>query len=380
MDNSSLSNFASPERSTDPEVRTDYDLLNEERSLLDILGAISGITAILDQNRQIVYANEEFINLIGMSSLEDLLGKRPGEAIDCIHAGEKLAGCGTTEACAVCGSVNAVLESQKNNTRTEKETRITSGKNEKMVNWDLRVTSSPVVIRNRTFYVFTVQDISNEKRRQNLERTFFHDILNSAGNLNGILNILKEGTDPGETKKLINLSEEVSRDLIEEIMLQRQIRSAENGDLVVRIEKLIASDILKSAVSRISGNAIAKDINILIVDHSGGSEVLSDRLLLQRILMNMLKNAVEATAENGTVYTEVEEQNTCIRYSVKNDLAMPYDVQMQIFQRSFSTKGKGRGIGTYSIRLLAEKYLGGKVGFTSSASEGTTFFIELPKC
>jgi signal transduction histidine kinase len=379
MDKNLSTDFAPPERSSEKEIKESYDLISEERALLDVLGAISGITAILDHNRQIIYANDEFLNIIGINSLESLLGKRPGEAIGCIHSGERPSGCGTAEACTVCGAVNAIIESQEKNEKTEKETRITSVINDKLVNWDLKVTSSPVVIRDRTFYVFTVQDISNEKRKQNLERTFFHDILNSAGNLNGLLSILKEGTNPGESRELINLSEEVSRELIEEIVLHRQIRSAESGDLVVRKEKLVASDVLKSAVSRISGNAIAKTKNILIIDHSGGSEITTDRLLLQRILINMLKNAVEATLENGTVYTEVEENNGLVRFEVRNDFVIPYDVQMQIFQRSFSTRGKGRGIGTYSIRLIAEKYLGGKVGFSSSEPDGTTFFVEFPR-
>lgn len=38
---------------------------------------------------------------------------------------------------------------------------------------------------------------------------------------------------------------------------------------------------------------------------------------------------------------------------------MPRTSQLQIFQRSFSTKGKGRGLGTYSIKLLTERYLKG---------------------
>ena len=57
---------------------------------------------------------------------------------------------------------------------------------------------------------------------------------------------------------------------------------------------------------------------------------------------------------------------------------IPPDDQLQIFQRSFSTKGRGRGLGTYSIRLLGEAYLGGAVSFTSTQRTGTTFRIELP--
>jgi sensor histidine kinase regulating citrate/malate metabolism len=62
---------------------------------------------------------------------------------------------------------------------------------------------------------------------------------------------------------------------------------------------------------------------------------------------------------------------------VKNENVMTEEVQMQLFHRSFSTKGNGRGLGTYSIRLLTENYLKGEVGFTSSASTGTIFTVTL---
>ncbi len=64
---------------------------------------------------------------------------------------------------------------------------------------------------------------------------------------------------------------------------------------------------------------------------------------------------------------------------MKNAGVIPSDVQMQIFQRSFSTKGKGRGIGTYSIRLLTENYLKGKASFVSNNTDDTIFSIELDK-
>ena len=51
----------------------------------------------------------------------------------------------------------------------------------------------------------------------------------------------------------------------------------------------------------------------------------------------------------------------------------------RIFQRSFSAKADpGHGLGTYSMRLFAEQYLGGKVTFTTSKDEGTTFSLVLP--
>jgi sensor histidine kinase regulating citrate/malate metabolism len=58
---------------------------------------------------------------------------------------------------------------------------------------------------------------------------------------------------------------------------------------------------------------------------------------------------------------------------------MPPEVQARVFQRSFSTKSQhGRGLGTYSMKLLAENYLRGKVSFLSEVESGTVFFLDLP--
>jgi sensor histidine kinase regulating citrate/malate metabolism len=65
-------------------------------------------------------------------------------------------------------------------------------------------------------------------------------------------------------------------------------------------------------------------------------------------------------------------------FFVHNDQFMPKEVQLQVFKRSFSTKGKDRGLGTYSIKLLGERYLKGKVWFETDLKNGTTFLISLP--
>jgi nitrogen fixation/metabolism regulation signal transduction histidine kinase len=342
----------------------------------EIFGAINSIGAILDKNRQVVYANNEFMAAMGFDSLESLLGKRPGEAISCIHSTEERYGCGTAEACSVCGAVNAILESQIAQKKVTKETRITSSINGLDKSWDLKVTSSPITFSDEHFYVFTVEDISDEKRRLSLERIFFHDILNIAGGLNGLLTVLKAGTDPEEARDLIDQSEEASRNLIEEIMLQRQIVAAENGDLIVNPENVRTREFLYSVVNKIKFHEAAAGKTIIIDKKSVDLDFSSDRILLQRVIINLLKNALEATPAGGTLTIGCKFESSKLTFYVCNSGVMPKDVQLQIFQRSFSTKGKGRGIGTYSIKLLSEKYLNGKVSFVSNEAEGTRFNLE----
>ena len=106
----------------------------------------------------------------------------------------------------------------------------------------------------------------------------------------------------------------------------------------------------------------------------------TDVRLLARVLSNMLRNALEATDAGGVVTVRCQKRDGRVRFEVNNQAVMPKNVQMQVFQRSFSTKAAiGRGVGTHSMKLLGERYLHGTVGFSSQAAEGTTFWIELPE-
>jgi K+-sensing histidine kinase KdpD len=371
--------FAPALRSTPEEILNENELVGSQKLFNEIFGAMGGMSAVIDPNRQIVYANNEFLALLGLKTVEPILGKRPGEVVSCIHSGEISSGCGTSVACTYCGAVNAILESQKTGLKSTKETRISTIVDEKLKSLDLNITSSPITLSGNIYYIFTVQDISNEKRRSALERIFFHDLLNSAGGLNGLLTILKEGTAVEETPELISLSEEASRDILEEIILHRQLRAAENGDLQVKIEPVNSIELLDSSVGKISSHEVGKEKHILIDLKSAYIDFETDRIIFQRILINLLKNALEATQKNGSVVAGVEDRGDRIRFWVRNDEVIPMNVQAQLFQRSFSTKGESRGIGTYSIKLLTENYLKGKVSFISNETEGTVFIIELNK-
>ncbi len=94
----------------------------------------------------------------------------------------------------------------------------------------------------------------------------------------------------------------------------------------------------------------------------------------------MLKNALEAINENEVVTIVCYKAlDGYIKYSVKNPSYISQATQNSIFKRAFSTKGSDRGIGTYSMKLLGEKYLKGHVGFTSNEAEGTCFYINIPQ-
>jgi sensor histidine kinase regulating citrate/malate metabolism len=92
----------------------------------------------------------------------------------------------------------------------------------------------------------------------------------------------------------------------------------------------------------------------------------------------MIRNALEAIPEGETATLGCLDEGNEVVFRVHNPGTIPLDVQSQVFKWSFSTKGKGRGLGTYGMRLLSERYLGGRVSFTSAQKQGTTFEARYP--
>ena len=115
------------------------------------------------------------------------------------------------------------------------------------------------------------------------------------------------------------------------------------------------------------------------VEVQSNGRIETDPTLLGRVVGNLIKNALEASRAGGTVAIRAENLSSQTVISVHNFGVIPREVQLQLFQRSFSTKGgQGRGVGTYSVRLFTEQYLGGEVKFESTDEVGTSFTLVVP--
>jgi K+-sensing histidine kinase KdpD len=365
--------FASPERADLKKLQSQNTLFKNNETLVNITDSVSQMLVVLNKERQIVYANKQFCELLLLSD-SDYLGKRVGEALNCIHSNQTSGGCGTTEFCSKCGAANAILEAQ-HGVRSVKECRISADNNESL---DLKVSATPYSAQGELFTVFVITDISSEKRKQIFERVFFHDVLNSAGGISGLSSILPEIEDPNEVSELAKLIQSASEHLINEITAQKQLSAAENGELNLDIKDFETIFLLQQIADLYSKHEITQGKFISIDKNSEKFSLKTDPTLLKRVLGNMLKNALEASLPASKVTLSAVKKGDAAVFSVHNQNYIERDAQLQLFKRSFTTKGVGRGLGTYSMKLFGEKYLKGKVSFESNPTEGTTFYITLP--
>ena len=352
--------------------------LGQVRQLNDLFAALPYLATILNQDRQIVFSNNSLLGSMGITDMSELLGKRPGEALHCMNAYTMDAVCGTSPNCQVCGAINTILRCQESGKTAIDECRIRTFF-EGSEDWlDLEVTASPFSLNHESYIIFTARDISIEKRKEALERIFFHDVINTAGTLQGLVDVLKQLEDPKKISQFISLLAEVSKELTEEILNQKSLLAAEQGELALKKHAFYLFETLRGIVMEYREHELA--LNKKINFDEGYCEVTlyTDPVLMKRVIANMIKNALEATHVKDEVNVGCKLSTKDAIIYVHNQAVISENVQKQIFQRSFSTKGKGRGLGTYSMKLLSEKYLGGKVYFSSNSKEGTVFYLRLP--
>lgn len=369
--------FAPAGRDADGELQRKEQIVRAAPSLQKTIDALPEIVIILNEQRQIVGANQAFYRLHDPMR-ETLIGKRIGEAVSCINCMTGPDGCGTSKNCATCGAVNAILESQASLEQVVRECRILTDVINDSPALDLKVTASAIEFGGKKFTLCTIVDNAATKRLAVLTRAFFHDVLNTVGGIQGFAELLEE-EKPGDERFGEDVAQLVGMvdQLVEEIQSQRDLVCAESGDLTPDPKPLRTAAVLENLKRTYAKHAVAIGRDI-VLDNVWNGTVVTDERLITRVLGNMLKNALEATEPGDAVQISCENLGDKAAFRVHNRSVMPEDVQSQIFQRSFSTKADaGRGIGTYSMKLLGERYLGGRVTFVSNEPTGTTFTLEL---
>jgi len=370
--------FASAERSSPEAIREATLKIDSNPIVSEILRTFGSILAVLNRHRQIIAANEVLLETLGVSDVRDLLGLRPGEALRCTHAEAGPGGCGTSEFCSTCGAAVSIVLSQETGQPVERECLVTiKGDREEAIEFNVRAV--PTEYEGERYIILLIQDIRDKKRRESLEQVFFHDLLNSLAGLSGYLEIYGL-TEPEQRGKMLEEIEFLCSNVVEQVRSQRVLSKIDKGNYQPELREVRVIELLqaleKTFASNGSGNFLVLELEKLTED-----EVIeTDYTLLLRVLINMCKNALEATPPGGRVRFWHEASPETVEFKVWNEGEIPREVAIRIFQRYFSTKKQpGRGLGTYSMKLFGEGFLHGKVGFTSSLEDGTVFSLRMAR-
>lgn len=369
--------FAPAERLGPSEVHDQVEKLAHHALVEGLLGAVDGMLAVLNEQRQILAVNERLLESQGVPNAGVLLGLRPGEALRCRFSHDTEGGCGTGPLCSTCGAAISIVAAVAGNPPVERDCALSIERNGATTELCLRVRAVPVTVEGTRLILLFLQDVTAATWRASLERVFFHDVNNTLAGLLGAAQLLEPDV-PAE-RGLVEQIRECSRRLVREVEIQRVLSRSEPTGLTLKTRDVSAFALATTLCASFSTHPVAAGRRVRVREPMPERTVRTDPTLLERVLVNMITNALEASAAGAEVTLSAVEEDGGICFGVWNEGIIPEETRKRLFQRHFSTKGgAGRGFGTHSMKLFGERFLRGRVGFTSSQAEGTTFRLWIP--
>jgi len=372
--------FAPAERASEADFQADLAYVSSNPVIASLMNAVSGFLAVVNEQRQIVAVNGQLLEMLGAKDSCDLLGLRPGEAAGCIHSHDNMpGGCGTSRHCETCGAAIAMVSALKHNEPQSRICAVATEKNGQKDDLYLMIRALPMAALGRRYMLLFLQDITSQQKLAALTRVFFHDVRNISSALLTAAQLLVVHNN-GADKELVKMINDLSERLASEIAMQQSLTQPGQGETQPNIQSVSAAGILES-MQRVYSQHPRRGARKIIFPQSVPEVFFKiNPHILLRVLDNMVLNALEATPASGRIEVKFQDRKDSVCFSVWNAKEIPPDLALRIFQRNISTKTEmGHGLGTYSMKLIGEQFLGGKVSFTTSADAGTEFSICLPK-
>lgn len=247
---------------------------------------------------------------------------------------------------------------------------------------EVEVSAVPLVYGGERGALVFLRDIGERKRvetlREDIERIARHDLktpLNAVINL-PLLLMADHNLDPEQMTSLQMIHEAGLR-MLEQIDQSLTLYRIETGSFVLAPQAVDLSALVRQVAGDLG--SLARALNVALLVEAGLRPVTArgDALLCRTMISNLLKNAVEASAQGEVTVCLREEQGQAV-LGIHNDGAVPLELRARFFEK-YASRGKaqGAGLGTYSARLSAEAQKGG-ITLDTGEEQGTTVTVRLP--
>jgi heavy metal sensor kinase len=210
-----------------------------------------------------------------------------------------------------------------------------------------------------------------------------HDLRSPITRIRGIAEItLTTGKSLNEYEAMAASTIEECDRLLDMINTMLMISKTEAGVDHLAREEIDLTGVIREACELFEPTA--EDSRVTLSCHvPDGMSLVGDTRMIQRMLSNLLDNAIKYTQLGGGVTVSVSEKNHQINVSVKDTGIgiSPRDLP-HIFERFYrcdqSRSQTGIGLGLSLARAIARAH-GGDITATSSPNQGSTFVVTLPK-
>lgn len=213
-----------------------------------------------------------------------------------------------------------------------------------------------------------------------------HDMRTPLTSIKGYSSILRDRELEREQQvkiaKVILNSQETLLDIVNNILDLEKMKSG-NTPVLLEVTSFDLALVTQTAVESLQAPAMEKRIALTYEDIPSPVMIQADLSKIQRVLLNLISNAVKYTPEEGTVCVNTSVNGRYAYVEIKDTgYGIPEDELPHIFDRYSRVKGHqhlaiGTGLGLAIVQTLIEAH-NGEILVTSKVDEGSTFTIKLP--
>lgn len=255
------------------------------------------------------------------------------------------------------------------------------------IRW-VEVSATRIDYKGKPANLIILHDLTERRReeqfRQDVERIIRHDIRSP---LFGIYSLAQVAMTRKTQVDVTAFFPQIVRGIRQVVRLldaSEPLRQMERGEYVPGREELDLPGILRTAADSVKLLVEQEKEKVEVTVSTEGYEpsrgtLQGEGFLIEDMLINLLKNAVEASHSGQNVSVALRTEADRVQFEIHNSGAIPEGVRDRFFDK-YASAGKpgGTGLGTYSALLIAKAH-GGDIEFSTSDATGTTITIAFPR-
>jgi PAS domain S-box-containing protein len=236
--------------------------------------------------------------------------------------------------------------------------------------------------------VIVLRNVTAEKELDQLKDDFLqsltHDLRSPMTAVRGYLQVLSEemaGPINAEQKKMLHIMENASTKLLHIVSNLLDTAKMSAGKLRMTLADCNLRQLVPNTVEIFHTEAAKKKITLTLDMPESISTVKVDPTMVERVLINLIGNAIKFTPEGGFVTVKFTELSDRIQGQVTDTgVGFPSEFMSRVFRKYEQVSGTrgGTGLGLAICKFIVDAHLG-EINVRSKAGEGTTFTFSLPK-
>lgn len=344
------------------ELEVTYTKLKEKKSFIEsVISNIQSGIIVTDQEMHIQLANPYVLRLFGKS-------------------GQEIIGSGLDHVCPeICSSIAGGTDDDEITVKLHENDLIIGFRR-----FDLKGADESVIGNIITFVDLSeIIKIRNEIKLKDRLATVGEVVANVAHEMrNPLFGITAVAQILAMELKLTPEQLELMNSLFSEAKrLNNLVKELLDCSKEIRLSKR-EFDIVKEINESLSINEVfidKKSLDIIKILPEGKIVILGDPERFKQVMLNILKNAIDATSAEGTIRIEVTYEEEMISIEVKDSgSGIPENVMDKIFDVFYTTKKHGTGLGLSISRKIVEAH-GGTLSAANNADGGAAFTVTLPR-